>query len=80
MTHANDLFRREWGPGMDKFKGFGGWRRTNGNGIKEERQVEMLNPHLATKAIYCMHHLATKAIIVCIDHSADSREFSTGVF
>ena len=33
----NDLFRREWGPGMDKVMGFGGWKRTGGNGVKEER-------------------------------------------
>ena len=33
----NDLLRREWGPGMDKYKGFGGWKRTNGAGVQEER-------------------------------------------
>ena len=36
----NDLFRREWGPGMDKLRGFGGWRRKNGNGVQEERQED----------------------------------------
>jgi hypothetical protein len=35
-----DLFRREWGPAMDKFKGFGGWRRKGGNGAQEERQED----------------------------------------
>ena len=30
----NDLLRREWGPAMDKYRGFGGWRRVSGTGMQ----------------------------------------------
>lgn len=37
---GNELMRREWGHGMDKYQGSGGWRRMAGTQVQEDRDYD----------------------------------------